>query len=68
MYPGHESTDQADKRIRRFIDSGSTANNFSGLADLYDAGLRYNEAVYCVPVAVANQQDSPIQFLDCSTF
>ncbi len=68
MYPGHEETDHADKRIRRFIDSGSTANNFSGLADLYDAGLRYNEAVYCVPIAVANQQDSPISFLDCSTF
>lgn len=68
MYPGHEDSEHAEKRVRRFLDSGNTANNFSGLADLYDAGLRYNEAVYCVPVAVANQQDSPIQFLDCSTF
>lgn len=68
MYPGHEESEHAEKRIRRFIDSGSTANNFSGLADIYDAGLRYNEAVYCVPIAVANQQDSPISFLDCSTF
>ncbi|TNF28571.1 MAG: hypothetical protein EP319_08735 [Deltaproteobacteria bacterium] len=68
MYPGHEESDHADKRIRRFIDSGNKSNNFSGLADLYDAGLKYNEAVYCVPVAIANNTDSPISFLDCSTF
>jgi hypothetical protein len=45
--PGHEN-DQ-NKKVRRFIDGNNSANNFSGLADLYDAGLRWNDDVYCVP-------------------
>ncbi|GAB4410327.1 MAG: hypothetical protein OHK0056_13180 [Bacteriovoracaceae bacterium] len=39
----------SDKLIKRFIDGSDLSNNFSGLADLYDAGLRWNDNVYCVP-------------------
>lgn len=38
-----------DKFFKRFIDDKSDASNFSGLADLYDEGLKWNDDVYCVP-------------------
>ncbi len=50
-------------RHKRFIDDNSDASNFSGLADLYDDGLRWNNNVYCAPV----DSNLPNTF-DCSSF
>ena len=50
-YPGHENNPE-EKRVRRFIDGDDEANNFSGLSDLYDEGLRWNNMVYCVPESI----------------
>ncbi|PIP93323.1 MAG: hypothetical protein COW00_09605 [Bdellovibrio sp. CG12_big_fil_rev_8_21_14_0_65_39_13] len=59
-YPGHEAS---EKLIKRFVDGSDTANNFSGLSDLYDAGLKWNEDVYCVP------EDLEIDTItDCANF
>ncbi len=59
-YPGHESS---EKQIQRFLDSNDEANNFSGLADLYDEGLRWNTHVYCVP-----QETELSTVVNCSGF
>ena len=45
-YPGHENS---DKRVQRFVDGNDEVNDFSGMASLYDEGLRWNTHVYCVP-------------------
>ncbi|MBT3586243.1 MAG: hypothetical protein HN509_15150 [Halobacteriovoraceae bacterium] len=52
--PAHEGS---DKNTRRFIDGNNQATNGNGLADLYDAGLRWNDDVYCVPSSIAQDSD-----------
>lgn len=44
--PGHE--EKAD-RVRRFIYNNNDSDNFNGAANAYDAGVRWNNHVYCVP-------------------
>lgn len=34
---------------RRWVDSNSDASNFENIADYYDAGMRWNKDVYCLP-------------------
>lgn len=58
--PGHTGS---EKLVKRFIDGSDLANNFSGLSDLYDAGLRWNENVYCVPAELEIET-----VVDCSNF
>lgn len=45
--PGHES--KAEEGVIRFLDGYDPSNNFSGIGDLYDEGLRWNHHYYCVP-------------------
>ncbi|MBK25563.1 MAG: hypothetical protein CME70_16320 [Halobacteriovorax sp.] len=61
--PGKESN---PKTFRRFIDENSQATNANGLADLYDAGLRWNDDVYCVPNALATSGAPEIKFTICN--
>ncbi|MFT4537458.1 MAG: hypothetical protein ACI9P5_004843, partial [Saprospiraceae bacterium] len=44
----------------RLIDGDDLANNPNGQADFFDAGLRWNNQVYCVPASLAS---SPPDFL-----
>jgi len=44
-----EGKEDSQIKFRRFIDGSTNANNFNGLADLWDEGLRWNNNVYCVP-------------------
>ncbi len=44
--PGHINS---TKTTRRFIDGDTDYNNFNGLADLFNEGLRWNNHVYCIP-------------------
>lgn len=60
--PGHTEDGQA-KLVRRFIDGKDTSNNFSGLADLWEAGLKWNDHVYCVPADISAE----LNVIDCST-
>jgi hypothetical protein len=39
-------------KIKRFLDGKSDANNRQGLADLFEQGLQWNNAVYCVPADI----------------
>jgi hypothetical protein len=50
--PGHDT--KADESIIRFLDGTDNSNNFSGLVDLYDEGLRWNTHFYCVPAEYEN--------------
>lgn len=36
-------------RVRRWVTTNNDADNFNGAADAYDAGLKWNNHVYCVP-------------------
>lgn len=55
---GHEDN---DKNFLRFIDGDDEANNFSGLADLFEAGVRWNNQVYCAPQGI--EVDDPSIFV-----
>ncbi|MCP4913023.1 MAG: hypothetical protein GY909_07880 [Oligoflexia bacterium] len=44
---GHETSDVF---VKRFVDGDDQSNNQNGFSDLYDAGLRWNTHIYCVPV------------------
>ena len=47
--PGKSSENQ-DVYVRQFLDSDNREeDNFNGLVDLFEAGLRWNTHVYCVP-------------------
>lgn len=58
---GHE---ESDKSFLRFLDGNDPANNFSGLADLFDAGVRWNNHVYCAPAAI-DVEDPSIFVFQC---
>ena len=60
--PGHESK---QKTFKRFIDETSQATNGNGLADLYDAGLRWNDDIYCVPSDLASLQSADLKITIC---
>lgn len=61
--PGHETS---EKFVRRFIDGKTPANDFSGLASLWEAGLKWNEHVYCVPADIS-ADSSALSIIDCSS-
>lgn len=51
----------SDTRVNRFIDGDNEANQVNGMNKLYDAGLRWNTHIYCVP------EDSELSgVIDCS--
>jgi hypothetical protein len=49
--PGHEGSAES-YRTRRFVDGVNSANNNGGLGNLYDAGMKWNDDLYCVPAAL----------------
>lgn len=61
--PGQESD---SKTFRRFIDDSSQATNGNGLADLYDAGLRWNDDVYCAPGDLTQDATSDVKITNCN--
>lgn len=61
--PGKESN---TKTFRYFLDQNSPATNQNDLPDLYDAGLRWNDDVYCVPRALADTNNPAIKFTLCN--
>ncbi len=46
--PGAESA-PSSANVRRFVDGDDLANQFNGANGAYNAGLRWNHHVYCVP-------------------
>tara|TARA_R110002072_G_scaffold276051_1_gene437549 strand:- start:299073 stop:304058 length:4986 start_codon:yes stop_codon:yes gene_type:complete len=44
---GHETSNVF---VKRFIDGDDQSNSQNGLNELYDAGLRWNTHIYCVPI------------------
>lgn len=61
---GHEN---AKENVRRFIDGNDNANNKNGLADLYNAGLRWNTHLYCVPATISpNAGDTTLDITTCN--
>jgi hypothetical protein len=61
---GHESS---QRTFRRFLDGNDDSNNFSGLATLFDEGLRWNNHVYCAPESIFqdSSEDAPIVIIRC---
>lgn len=63
--PGHEAEND-NYFIRRFIDGNNQSTNFEGKADLFDAGLRWNNQLYCVPEELLElSQESSLQVISC---
>lgn len=56
---GHEDS---PKNFLRFLDGNDEANNFSGLADLFDGGIRWNNHVYCAPQNIEAEDPSTFVF------
>ena len=44
--PGQEASTKTKKR---YVDSNAAASNFENIADYYDAGLKWNNHIYCFP-------------------
>lgn len=65
--PGHESGSET-YRTRRFVD-GNSANGNGGLSDLFDAGMKWNDDIYCVPAelenAVPSSESVNVLFFKC---
>ncbi len=57
--------DQGQQPKQRFLDGDDTANNFSGLSEVYDRGIRWNTHLYCADSTADN--DLPNTF-DCSEY
>ncbi len=55
-------------RIRRFVDGDSPANAGDGINKLYDAGLRWNNHVYCVPNSLSTSTQTGLTVIDCTSF
>lgn len=54
--PGKEES-HPNFTTRRFIEGSQAADNNNGILDLWDAGLRWNNQVYCAPAQIPS--DSP---------
>jgi hypothetical protein len=61
---GHENN---ERNFRRFLDGNDESNNFSGLATLFDEGLRWNNQVYCAPESIIedSSEDPSIVIIRC---
>ncbi len=57
--------DEGQQPKQRFLDGDDTANNFSGLSEVYDRGIRWNTHLYCADSTADN--DLPNTF-DCSEY
>lgn len=51
--PASEVRGQENSPVKRFrfVDGDDLSNNKNGHADLYNAGLRWNNHYYCVPAS-----------------
>jgi hypothetical protein len=59
--PGHEDS---EKNVRRFLDGDTSANQINDRTKFYEAGLRWNNDIYCVPGDLeTTSQDMAI--IDC---
>ncbi len=54
---GHENVDYT---INRYVDGNDEANNHNGYADLYDAGRRWNNDVYCIPANSDSKNETTV--------
>lgn len=59
---GQENTDFV---FRRFLDGNDESNDFSGLATLFDEGLKWNNHVYCVPAELESDEAGTIITTQC---
>lgn len=57
--------DATQQPKQRFLDGNDKANNFSGLSDVYDRGIRWNTHLYCADSSASN--DLPNTF-DCADY
>jgi len=59
--PGHEDS---EKNVRRFIDGDNLANQFNDRTNFFEAGLKWNNSIYCVPGDLqTSSQDMAV--IDC---
>ena len=59
--PGHEDS---EKNVRRFLDGDTRANQVNDRTKFFEAGLRWNNSIYCVPGDLqTTSQDMAI--IDC---
>jgi len=55
-------------RLRRFVDGDEPANAGDGINELYDAGLRWNNHIYCVPSSLNTSTQTGLTVIDCTAF
>ncbi len=54
---------------KRYLDGHDDAsNNYNGLADLYDIGLRWSNDLYCIPADLESDSDNNVKIYDCSNY
>ncbi len=64
--PGHEDS---TINVRKFVvGDGIGSNNNNWAASLYDAGLRWNNQIYCVPGNLVSNIATGLSVIDCSIF
>lgn len=67
LVKGKEDGNNASIFVKRFLDGNDNSNNFSGKADFYDAGLKWNNDYYCIPLDAA-QNSTGLELVDCANF
>ena len=55
-------------RLRRFVDGDGPSNAGDGINKLYDAGLRWNNHIYCVPSSLNTSTQTGLTVIDCTAF
>lgn len=64
--PGHED---ASQNVKRFVDNDSaTSKANSEIANLYNAGLKWNTHLYCVPEKLVSNVTTGLTVTDCSAY
>ena len=64
--PGHED---AVQNVKRFVvDNSETSKSNAEIAKLYDAGLKWNTHVYCVPEKLVSNVTTGLTVTDCSAY
>ena len=64
--PGHED---AVQNVKRFvIDNSETSKTNAEIAKLYDAGLKWNTHLYCVPEKLVSNVVTGLTVTDCSAY
>lgn len=56
-----------EKTIKRFIDNDEDSSNYNGKLDIFKAGIRWSNDVYCAPPGI-NAANSDLVIIDCKDF